>query len=167
MGMRGGFLREYDNEMSTTRRILARVPLEHAGWQPHPKSMSLGELAGHIVDMTSWVPAIVESPAYDIAAERTSPKPAFTSVDDLLATFDYNVAKGRTIIGGASDGELLAHWRLEKNGQEIFSAPRIGILRSFLLNHIIHHRGQLSVYLRLRDVPVPSIYGPSADEATF
>jgi DinB family len=136
-------LPEFDHEMTTTRKLLERVPDDKFEWQPHPKSMSLGRLSTHLATLPWW-------------GEVT-----------LNQTFDKNVAKARAILVSKSDAEMMVPWSLKRGGQTIFSMPRVAVWRSFVVNHIIHHRGQLSVFLRLNDVPVPSIYGPSADEGTF
>jgi uncharacterized damage-inducible protein DinB len=165
VALRDAVLPEFDHEMGTTRRLLERVPEGDLAWKPHPKSMSLGELASHLVDIPGWAGAIMKAPSFDMemAGDDAKPKaPAARAV--LLERFDRTVAEARAMIAAASDGEWMAKWTLKKAGQDVFSAPRVAAAKSFLVNHSIHHRGQLSVYLRLRNVPVPSIYGPSADE---
>jgi uncharacterized damage-inducible protein DinB len=164
MGMIDGFLPEFDREMGTTRRLLERVPFDNPEWQPHPKSMSLLKLSTHISEIPVFALRAMTAKEFDVAAPR-DPKPPVTSAAELVARFDANVAAARDVLIGKTDPELLVPWKLLNNGKEIFTLPRIGVLRNLFMNHIIHHRGQLSVYLRLRDVPLPSIYGPSADEA--
>ena len=164
MGMMDGYLPEFDREMGTTRRLLERVPFDDPAWTPHPKSMPLLKLATHIADIPNFAVRAMTGTEFDAAAPR-EPRPAPTSTAELLARFDANVAAARAEIVGKTDPELMVPWKLVANGREIFTLPRIGVLRTLFLNHTIHHRGQLSVYLRLRDVPLPSIYGPSADEA--
>jgi len=157
-------LPEFDLEMGTTRRLLERVPLSEAKWKPHPKSMTLGELAAQIVEIPGWVGSIVESASHDLAANPHSEKPTYASTAALLSAFDENVATARAAIASKSDAQMMETWSLKNKETVILSMPKVGVMRSFLLNHLIHHRGQLSVYIRLKDVPVPSIYGPSADE---
>jgi uncharacterized damage-inducible protein DinB len=164
MGMIDGFLPEFDREMGTTRRMLERVPFDAPEWQPHPKSMSLLKLSTHITNIPSFALRAMTGTEFDAGAARDQ-RPPVTSAAELVARFDENVAAARAAIVGKTDPELMVPWKLLANGKELFTVPRIGVLRSLCLNHLIHHRGQLSVYLRLRDVPLPSIYGPSADEA--
>jgi uncharacterized damage-inducible protein DinB len=165
MAMKDGLLAEYDREMATTRRVLARVPEPEYAWKPHEKSMSLGELAGHIAYMPVWCAATLGPPVYDVAAAGEDGKlraPASNAA--MLAKFDADVARARAAITAAEEGDLRSPWTLRNGDYEIFTLPRVAAIRSFVMNHMIHHRGQLSVYLRLRNVPVPPIYGPSADE---
>jgi uncharacterized damage-inducible protein DinB len=151
--------------MGTARKLLERVPDADMGWRPHQKSMSIGELAMHIADIPTWAGAILKVPQFDMAdaGEHDAPK-APTSRADLLKAFDKAVADARALIAATGDAEFMAIWALKNKGQEMFSAPRIVATRSFIFSHAIHHRGQLSVYLRLKNIPVPAIYGPSADE---
>ena len=158
-------LPEYDHELATTRRLLERVPDGELGWKPHEKSMTLGQLSGHIANLPFWLSATLSAPSYDLSAgdkEARLDPPA--SRELLLKEFDEKVSKARASLASATDAEMLAPWALKNGGHEIFSMPRVGAVRSFVMNHLIHHRGQLSVYLRLKDVPLPSIYGPTADE---
>ena len=156
---------EFDHEMATTRTLLERVPEDAAAWKPHPKSMSMGELASHIADLPRFATVIVQKEELDFATPaaadyKTTP---FESTSRLVENFDRNIKAARAIIAGATDADLGIPWALRSGAHKIFSMPRAGVLRSFILSHVIHHRGQLSVYLRLRDVPLPSIYGPTAD----
>jgi uncharacterized damage-inducible protein DinB len=166
MALKDGILPEFDHEMGTTRRLLERVPEADFAWKPHDKSFPLGHLAGHIANIPHWVEITFDQSAFDVGAagENARPKPP-ASVAELLQTFDANVTKARAKIDAQTDPAFFARWTLENNGQEVFTLPKIAVLRSFVLNHLIHHRGQLTVYLRLRNVPLPSIYGPTADEA--
>ncbi len=167
MAITDGLLPEYDHEMATTRRLLARVPEAELGWKPHDRSMGLGQLAAHLAQIPGWCPLVLGQAGFDIedaAPERMSAAAA-GPVADILAHFDAAVASGRTALAGASDPEMLAPWTLRRGAHEIFTLPRVSTVRTLVLNHLIHHRGQLSVYLRLKDVPLPSIYGPTADEA--
>ena len=156
-------LPEYDHEMGSTRRLLERVPDEKLSWKPHQKSMSMGGLATHLANIPSWAPTILNDSCFDLAA-APPPMQEERSRTDILARFDQNVLVARSAIAARTDPELMAGWTLKRGEYEMFTLPKVACLRTFLLNHIIHHRGQLSVYLRLNDVPVPAIYGPSADE---
>jgi uncharacterized damage-inducible protein DinB len=164
MGMIDGYLPEFDREMGTTRRLLERVPFDDPEWQPHPRSMSLLKLSTHIANIPTFAVRAMTGTEFDATAPR-EPQPPVTSAAELVARFDANVAAARDVLVGKTDPELLVPWKLLANGKEIVTLPRMGVLRTLFLNHIIHHRGQLSVYLRMRDIPLPSIYGPSADEA--
>jgi uncharacterized damage-inducible protein DinB len=156
-------LPEFDHEMAVTRKLLERVPEEKFAWKPHPKSMSLVELSTHVATIPSWgVPTLNES-ELDFGGQNVNT--AATSRADLLARFDKNVAETRAALVGKTDAEMMAAWSLKHNGQKLFTMPKAAVWRGFVLNHLVHHRGQLSVYLRLNDVPVPAMYGPSADEA--
>jgi uncharacterized damage-inducible protein DinB len=165
MALKDALLPEYDHEMGTTRRLLERVPEADLAWKPHEKSFSLGQLAGHIANVPHWIDATCDVAVFDLATlgEDARPKQP-TSVAALLKSFDENVKKGRQKIDAQTDGAMFAQWTMKNGDQEILTMPRVAVLRSFIMNHLIHHRGQLSVYLRLRNVPVPAIYGPSADE---
>jgi len=166
MAIKDGLLPEYDHEVATTRRLLERVPEADLGWKPHEKSMTLGELAGHIANLPNWGVTTIGTQVFDLASLGENARLAAPgSVAELLRAFDSSTAAARTAIAGCGDAEMLAPWTLKKDGHEMFTLPRVAALRSFVMNHIIHHRGQLSVYLRLRNVPLPSIYGPTADEA--
>jgi uncharacterized damage-inducible protein DinB len=166
MGLADALLPEFDREMGVTRRLLERVPDGQFAWQPHPKSMTLGRLAEHLAELPQWVGATIMQSSLDLAAARRPEgyQPPATRAA-VLAMFDTNIAAARGVLAGRSDAELMAPWSLLRGEHTIFTMPKAGVLRAFVLNHIVHHRGQLSVYLRLRDVPLPSIYGPSADES--
>jgi uncharacterized damage-inducible protein DinB len=165
MGMVDALLPEFDREMTSVRKVLERAPNDRFDWKPHAKSFSLGELASHIATLPVWGTETLCKGEIDIGA---SPPPVtLGSTTAVLAAFDANVAATRAALIGKSDGELMAIWTLKRNGKVLFSMPKAVVLRSFVLSHLIHHRGQMSVYLRLLDVPVPSIYGPSADEPAF
>lgn len=161
-------LSQFDHEMSTTRTLLARLPEARAGWTPHPKSRSVGSLAQHIANLVGLGAVIVEQTERDVnppGGPPVVPVP-FTTTAVLLTAFDANRQATHVAIAGASDEELMVPWALKNGGAVLFAMPRAAVLRSFLISHIIHHRGQLSVYLRLLDVPLPPVYGPTADEAT-
>lgn len=151
-------------EAMTTRRVLERVPESKFDWSPHPKSRTLGQLAMHIADNPASVMTLaMQNPA----SVPTFGDPPATSTADILATLDASVAEAKRLLAGLSDAECHEVWRLTANGHELIAMPRTLMFRSVLLNHWYHHRGQLSVYLRALDVPLPSIYGPSADESPF
>jgi uncharacterized damage-inducible protein DinB len=156
-------LPEFDSETSTTRRLLERVPDDRFDWSPHAKSMSLGFLSVHLTNVLNLGLTTLTTSEFDLT---TVPIPSVPeSRTALLKQFDEAVSATRRELNSKTDAELLAPWALKKGKQTIFSMPKIAVWRSFVLNHLIHHRGQLSVYLRLRDIDVPSIYGPSADES--
>jgi uncharacterized damage-inducible protein DinB len=155
-------LPEFDHEMTTTRKLLERVPDDRLAWKPHDKSMSIGALATHLSNLPWWGEMTLTRPEFDVAS--VGPQAEATSRAQILETFDRHVAATRAARSASSDAELMAPWALKREGHTIFSMPRASVWRSFVLSHVVHHRGQLSVYLRLLDIPVPSIYGPSADE---
>jgi uncharacterized damage-inducible protein DinB len=166
MAIKDALLAELDHEAATTRRLLERVPEQAFGWKPHEKSMSLGQLAGHLSNLPSWGRSILTLESFDLADIGDGGRPkAPPSREWLLKNFDDNIAGTRQLIAAAGDSEMLARWSLKRGGQEMFSMPRLAALRSFVMNHMIHHRGQLTVYLRLQNVPLPPVYGPTADEA--
>lgn len=158
-----GLLPEFDAEMATTRRLLERVPADRLDWKPHPKSRSLGELATHLAEIPRFGIRI-EKESFQIGSEKA---PAMKTAGEFTARFDENVAAGRAAILRTSDAAMELEFPvLRPDGQVFFSLKRRSILRRALLNHLIHHRGQLSVYLRELDVPLPGIYGPTADNAS-
>jgi uncharacterized damage-inducible protein DinB len=162
MTVKDTFLPDFDHEMAVTRRVLERVPEALLGWKPHEKSFALGGLAAHIAQIPHWGEAILDRDSYDVAQPgRPAPE---SSAADVLATFDGHVSTVRRRLIERSDAELMAPWTLRRGTQTLMLMPRIVALRSFLIHHIIHHRGQLTVYLRLQDVPVPPLYGSTADE---
>jgi uncharacterized damage-inducible protein DinB len=164
MAIKDALLPEFDHEMGTTRRVLERVPEGEFAWKPHEKSYSLGQLAGHVASIPTWVEHILRNSVFDVSsAGDTRPKPP-ESLATILADFDKNVKAARAGIAATGDSEMLAPWTFQNAGQIIFTMPRAATLRSFIMNHLIHHRGQLTVYLRLKNVPVPPVYGPTADE---
>jgi len=161
-------LEEFDEEMAKTRKSLERVPDDRLGWQPHPKSMTLGRLATHLAEIPSYASTTLELDSLDLAAPgRSSSAPAFVSShQEVLDLFDKNVKAGRALLAGTAEEKLSQPWSLLSGGKTIFTHPRLSVFRNWVLNHTIHHRAQLGVYLRLNDVPVPAIYGPSADESS-
>lgn len=160
-------LPEFDQEMARTRAILDLVPTDRNDWKPHPKSYTLDALALHVANLPSWVAYTVNMDKLDIAPPGEEPPPPrkLTTSDALLAEFDKHVAEAREAIAGTTDETMFGNWTLLRGGEEVFTAPRAGVLRSFVMNHVIHHRAQLGVYLRLNDIPLPMIYGPTADTA--
>lgn len=158
-------LPEFDHEMANTRKLLQVVPAADAGWRPHPKSCPLGELATHIATIPLWAKLVLEEPELDLGspANASIAQKPFTNVPELLERFDRHVREARAALSSVADSAMGTTWTLKNRGTAIFSIPRAAVLRGFILSHLIHHRGQLSVYLRLRDVPLPSVYGPTAD----
>jgi uncharacterized damage-inducible protein DinB len=163
MPLKDALLPEFDHEMGTTRRVLERLPEADLAWKPHDKSFSLGQLAGHIANLPHWVDLTIDAEGLDLATMGPRADPP-ASVAEVLQKFDANVKAARAKIDAQRDPALFAPWTLENGGQVVFTMPKVAVLRSFVMNHLIHHRGQLTVYLRLRNVPLPSIYGPTADE---
>jgi len=155
---------ELDQEGQTTKRVLERIPEDKLSWKPHPKSFSLGQLALHIAAGPGNVASLAVP---DTAEVPNFPRPEAKSRQEILDTFSKSLTSAKETLNNMDDARLLSTWTLTRNGKVLMSVPRIGFIRSIMLNHVYHHRGQLSVYLRLLDVPVPSIYGPSADENPF
>lgn len=159
-------LNELHQEAATTKRVLERVPEDKLSWKPHQKSMSLGQLAIHIAGIPAAITQLAQVDEFDASHANFEP-PNPSSVQEILTTLDTSVGTAEEYLRGVSEENAAGTWRLTSNGKEIFTMPRAGVLRSIMLNHWYHHRGQLSVYLRLLDVPVPVIYGRSADENPF
>jgi uncharacterized damage-inducible protein DinB len=155
-------LGDLEHELETTRRVLERVPEQHLDWKPHAKSFSLGQLATHLTQIPYWITITVTQDELDAAAAPRIEPPATHA--EIMRRFDDNVAEARAALQNADESTFGNNWSLKAGDHVILSMPRLAVLRSFCLSHMIHHRGQLSVYLRLLDVPVPSIYGPTADE---
>ena len=160
MTIAGTLLPEFDQEMTTTRRLLERVPTDKGPWRPHPKSFPLGHLAQLVAWMPGWIANTVRESALDLA---TAPKYSFETTETLLKEFDTNVRAAREALAASKDADYPAPWSLKHGDRVLFTAPRGTVVRTHI-NHLIHHRGQLSVYLRLNNVPLPPIYGPTADE---
>ncbi|HKI44247.1 MAG TPA: DinB family protein [Balneolales bacterium] len=165
MSISESFLPEFDHEMANTRKLLERIPNDKATWKPHPKSRTLGQLAIHLAFLPVWINSIMEKAEFDLRSSKDGgfKRPEFKSRDTLLSFFDENVSNARKAISGRSDREMLVNWTFRKGEQILFSSPRTAALRSFVMSHSIHHRGQLTVYLRLIDVPLPELYGSTAD----
>jgi len=160
-----GLLAELEQESQTTRRVLERIPQEHLSWRPHPKSMSLGQLALHV--------ATVPGNVAELAARDTIPEPPTfvqpeaATASELVPTLVESVAKAKRALGDFDDARMGAVWRLQSGGRDLLSMPRVAVVRAIMLNHWYHHRGQLLVYLRMLNQSVPSVYGPTADENPF
>jgi len=165
MALKDGLLVEFDHEMGTTRKLLDRVPADNAdrlSWKPHASSMSLGGLCTHLANLPNWGMRILSDASFDLSSTPTHIE-ALTSRAEILALFEDAVRKTRAALD-RTDAELAAHWSLRRGGQEVFTMPRVSAFRTFVLYHSVHHRGQLSVYLRMNEIPLPAIYGPTADE---
>lgn len=166
MSISQAVLPEFDQEMASTRRLLERVPEGDKDWKPHPKSYSLGDLAIHLANLVGWTIVTLKETELDLNPPGGPPwtPPRFSTTAAALTMFDDNVQGARAAIAATSDADFMVSWSLKNAGHTVLTLPRVVVLRSFVLNHLIHHRGQLSVYLRLRDVPLPSVYGPTADD---
>jgi uncharacterized damage-inducible protein DinB len=160
------FIQEFDQEAATTRRVLERVPQDRLTWKPHPKSMSLGTLALHVASSPGFIAEWAVQDNIEMSGSMEgSPEPKTTS--EILAAHDEGVKKTRDALTAIGDAGMMKDWKLTKDGTTIMGMPKVALVRAIVMNHTYHHRGQLSVYLRLIDVPVPAIYGPSADENPF
>jgi uncharacterized damage-inducible protein DinB len=166
MPINQAFLGEFDHEMANTRKTLERVPDDKFDWAPHPKSMKMGRLAQHLAEMPGWTKDTLEKDGMDMA--KFTPPPPPKNRAEVLELFDKNVASARAALVAASDdAKWMQPWTMSNAGATVFSMPKAVIVRGFIFNHNVHHRAQLGVYLRLNDIAVPSVYGPSADEGTF
>jgi uncharacterized damage-inducible protein DinB len=159
-------LAEFDEEMRNTRRVLERVPDDKWGWKPHAKSGTVGWLSSHIGTVPEWISMTINTQELDYAPVGAPPYegPKIANRKELLAAFDKGSAEARAALASVSDEEIMKNWKLLAGGQEIFVLPRVACIRGMCMNHLIHHRAQLTVYFRLLDVAVPGLYGPSADE---
>ena len=166
MTLREALLAEFDQEMAHTRKSLERVPDDRMEWRPHPKSSSLGRLATHLAEIPAWGATALQQDSFNLSPPGSAPhEPAFIgSHQEILDLFDKNVATARAALAGVSEESLGKPWSLLTGGTIVFTLPRLTVFRNFVLNHTIHHRAQLGVYFRLNDLPVPALYGPSADE---
>jgi uncharacterized damage-inducible protein DinB len=159
-------LPEFDQEMANTRKVLERIPDDKLDWRPHPKSNTIGWNANHVADLPNWLVETLTKPSLDVApvgGERY-PFPKLTRRSEIVALFDRNVAAARKALAAITDEQSGAMWTLSQAGKPIFTMPRAAVVRGFVLNHLIHHRAHLCVYLRLNDIPVPGMYGPSGDQ---
>jgi uncharacterized damage-inducible protein DinB len=165
MSIAQALLPEFDHEAAVTRTVLERVPEAQAGWRPHAKSMTLGELAMHVASVPSWGVLTLREASFDLSPPGAPPytPPSWQSLAQTLAVFDDNIGRTRAALAAVTDLELAQLWTLKKGGVKVLTAPRGSVLRSFVLNHSVHHRAQLGLYLRMLDVPVPAMYGPTAD----
>ena len=161
--IRDVLLAEFDHEMAVTRRLLDRCPAQF-DWTPHPKSFTLGALATHLTRLPHWGEWILARNSFDLVLDHSPSTPAFATLREVLDSFDHNVRAVRTALIATSDAELAAPWSLRRNGTSLMTLPRMSAFKTYVVNHTIHHRGQLTVYLRLLDIPLPATYGPSADE---
>jgi uncharacterized damage-inducible protein DinB len=159
-------LAEFDQEMQGTRKVLERVPDDKWAWKPHEKSGTVGWLAGHLATLPGWTTMTIKTEELDYAPVNgpSYQPPKIENRKDLLAVFDKESAEARAALSSVGDHEMLKSWKLLAGGKEIFAMPRVAVIRGMVMNHLIHHRAQLGVYFRLIGVPVPGLYGPSADE---
>lgn len=157
---------ELKQEAGSTRKMLERIPADKLSWTPHEKSMTLVRLAGHVVEMLMWTDITLTQDELDFAKSDFKPK-EYAEASELVADFDKNIADAVESLNSTSNETMMQNWKLRNGEQIYFEMPKAVVMRSMVMNHIIHHRGQLSVYLRMLDIPVPSIYGPSADEQVF
>lgn len=165
MSIADSLLSEFTQEMNNTRKLLELIPDEKAGWKPHPKSRTLGQLAIHLAFLPVWVQSIMQKTVFDLDPSKDGgfKRPEVVSRDETVRFFDENVSNGKVALTGVSDRDLFNNWTLKSGERIIFSLPRATVLRLLVLSHSIHHRGQLTVYLRLQDIPLPNIYGSTAD----
>jgi len=163
MSIGQSMLGEFDYEMANTRKTLERIPIDKLQFKPDPKSMSLGQLAGHVVEMVGWGKMVIDTDSLDMNPNEHKPLEV-TSRDQVLGLLDQNTAALRSALAATSDADMMKEWSLKIGGNTLFSMPRVACIRSMIMNHIIHHRAQLTVYYRMVGVPVPALYGPSADE---
>jgi uncharacterized damage-inducible protein DinB len=159
-------LPEFDQEMANTRRVLERLPDDKLNWRPHPKSNTIGWNANHLAEIPGWIVDVLQAPSFDIhpPGGQRYKSPTLASRKEILDLFDRNVAAGRSALAAANDDQIAQSWSLLQQGTPILTLSRAAAIRGFILNHLIHHRAILCVYLRLNDIPVPGMYGPSGDE---
>jgi uncharacterized damage-inducible protein DinB len=167
MLIRDALLPEFDQETATTRRLLERIPDNKFSFKPHPKSADMASLATHICELTNWTAETIAKDSIDLAGFDPSKRKIAASRAELLDMFDKAVVNARAALASAGDAQLMEPWSLKSGDKVFFTMPKVAVLRSFVFNHSVHHRAQLSVYLRLNDIPVPAMYGPSADEPNF
>lgn len=156
-------LAEFDHEVSNTRKAIARIPADQRDFRPHEKSMTALRLAAHLAEMVGWVSAIIHTPELDLG--RWTPPPPPPTIDEVLVSLDQALPAARAALAEVSDEQMAQRWTIRRGDAVMLALPRVSMIRTMVLNHLIHHRGQLSVYLRLMNVPVPALYGPSGDEA--
>jgi uncharacterized damage-inducible protein DinB len=166
MSVSQSLLPEFEQEMKSTRKTLERVPEDKFGWKPHDKSRTIGQLAAHLAEIPTWANGAIQKDWVDVKpVTPPPPRRALTSRQEILDAFDRGVVALRDLVNSTADQSWMASWTLQASGKTLFTIPRVAMWRSFVMNHMIHHRAQLGVYLRINDVPLPSIYGPSADES--
>jgi uncharacterized damage-inducible protein DinB len=158
---------EFDREAGLTRHVLERLPGDRFDWQPHPRSRTLGQLALHLAELPRWGASVAAGTEFDLEQIPAAGAATPPALGDLLTLFATNVSEARRAVASRTDAELLAPWTLRRGGEEVFTVPRLMAIRTVLLQHATHHRGQLTVYLRLLDVPLPPLYGPTADEGRW
>jgi len=163
MSMIDGILLEFGQECAGTRKTLVRLPEAELGWKPHEKSMTMGRLACHIAETPGWVEPIIKQDEMNFKMSEYKPLDLQTP-KEIVARFDENVASAQKLLQGVSDAKLMLPWKFMTDDKDVFTLPRVAVLRMMILNHTVHHRGQLTVYLRMKGVPLPALYGPSADE---
>jgi uncharacterized damage-inducible protein DinB len=161
--IRHGIIREIEHEGAQTKKILKRVPVDNFNWKPHEKSREVGLLAIHVAQLPAWTSRALASAEFDMATMKRE-IPEIKTADDLVKISEANIQKAVEDLQKASDEDMMAMWTFKRGDHVIFTLPRAAVIRSMAMNHLIHHRGQLSVYLRLLNIPVPGMYGPSADE---
>jgi uncharacterized damage-inducible protein DinB len=162
MNLRESLLPEFDHEMTMTRVVLERLPEAAFEWRPHPRSYTLGGLATHLAQIPHWGTSILTRDFYDLAGSTT--RDPLTSLERVIDTFDGHVREVRGALVALTDGQLLQPWALRRAEHIVMSMPRVSALRGFVVRHLVHHRGQMTVYLRMNGVPLPPLYGPTADE---
>jgi len=166
MAIAKGLLPEFDHEMATTRKMLERFPEDKVEWRPHETCMPLGRLAGHVAELAGWVTVTMNQDKLEMDPDNYKAN-IITSLADALKQFDDTVSSARAAIAGASDETFMKPWTFVARGQTVFTMSKVAVLRTFVMNHLIHHRGQLAAFYRIAGVPVPSLYGPSKDEQVF
>ncbi len=166
MSYSDSILPEFDQEMANTRKVLERVPEDKLDWQPHPKSHTIGWNVNHLVELPNWAATTIRETSFDVNPPGGHPyrPPTLTTRQEVLEAFDRNVAEARAALQAVTDEEIMQPWSLLNGGATLFTLPRIAMIRSFVFNHMIHHRAILCVYYRMNEVPVPGLYGPSGDE---
>jgi uncharacterized damage-inducible protein DinB len=166
MAISQALLSEFDREMATTRKMLERFPEDKVEWRPHETCMTLGRLAGHVAEISGWTVPTMTQDKLELDRNQVAPN-IVKKRDEALKQFDETVKNAREVLAGASDETFMKPWTFVAGGKTIFTLPKIAVMRSFVMNHLIHHRGQLAAFYRIAGVPVPSIYGPSKDEQIF
>jgi uncharacterized damage-inducible protein DinB len=161
--IRQGMIREIEHEGSQTKKILERIPIDKFNWKPHEKSREIGQLAIHVAQIPAWASRVLAATNFDMMSFKRE-FPEIKSTDDLIKISNANIQKAIDDLQKANDEDMMMMWTFRRGDQIIFTLPRAAVIRSMAMNHLIHHRGQLSVYLRLLNIPVPGMYGPSADE---